>query len=162
MIICDYIYNNFLSWLLLDFYLLYSFYSSVWLVIHLYIPWHQCFSPPVENNDPSFKYFLFIKHSRKWSFTWAVLEPCLTPWSSLAPPSPPPPPGWTRPTGLRPTPLANWRWVGGVLFDWNVFYFMKVPVDKYYGAQTLRSVMNFPIGDRASERMPKPVIKGDS
>jgi len=36
---------------------------------------------------------------------------------------------------------------------------LKVPVDKYYGAQTLRSVMNFPIGDRASERMPKPVIK---
>merc|ERR1712215_425102 len=35
----------------------------------------------------------------------------------------------------------------------------KVPADKYYGAQTLRSVMNFPIGDRASERMPLPVIK---
>ena len=35
----------------------------------------------------------------------------------------------------------------------------QVPSEKYYGAQTLRSVMNFPIGDRASERMPKPVIK---
>jgi fumarate hydratase class II len=34
-----------------------------------------------------------------------------------------------------------------------------VPNDKYYGAQTLRSVKNFPIGDRASERMPLPVIK---
>ena len=36
---------------------------------------------------------------------------------------------------------------------------LQVPEDKYYGAQTLRSVMNFPIGDRASERMPLPVIK---
>ena len=36
---------------------------------------------------------------------------------------------------------------------------MQVPAEKYYGAQTLRSVMNFPIGDRASERMPLPVIK---
>jgi len=36
---------------------------------------------------------------------------------------------------------------------------LQVPAEKYYGAQTLRSVMNFPIGDRASERMPKPVIK---
>ena len=36
---------------------------------------------------------------------------------------------------------------------------LHVPEDKYYGAQTLRSVMNFPIGDRASERMPLPVIK---
>ena len=37
----------------------------------------------------------------------------------------------------------------------------QVPAEKYYGAQTLRSVMNFPIGDRASERMPRPVIKGN-
>ena len=36
---------------------------------------------------------------------------------------------------------------------------LKVPNDKYYGSQTLRSVMNFPIGDRASERMPPSVIK---
>ena len=35
----------------------------------------------------------------------------------------------------------------------------QVPAEKYYGAQTLRSVMNFPIGDRSSERMPLPVIK---
>merc|ERR1719347_1420979 len=41
----------------------------------------------------------------------------------------------------------------------DTFGELKVPVEKYYGAQTLRSVMNFPIGDRASERMPKPVIK---
>ena len=43
----------------------------------------------------------------------------------------------------------------------DTFGELKVPVEKYYGAQTLRSVMNFPIGDRASERMPRPVIKGE-
>jgi len=41
----------------------------------------------------------------------------------------------------------------------DTFGELKVPAEKYYGAQTLRSVMNFPIGDRASERMPLPVIK---
>jgi len=41
----------------------------------------------------------------------------------------------------------------------DTFGELKVPSEKYYGAQTLRSVMNFPIGDRASERMPLPVIK---
>ena len=40
-----------------------------------------------------------------------------------------------------------------------IYVFFKVPNEKYYGAQTLRSVMNFPIGDRSSERMPLPVIK---
>jgi len=34
-----------------------------------------------------------------------------------------------------------------------------VPDDKYYGAQTLRSVLNFPIGDRRAERMPLQVIQ---
>jgi len=41
----------------------------------------------------------------------------------------------------------------------DTFGELQVPNDKYYGAQTTRSVMNFPIGDRASERMPLPVIK---
>ena len=36
---------------------------------------------------------------------------------------------------------------------------LQVPEDKYYGAQTLRSVMNFPIGERSSERMPKSLIQ---
>ena len=36
---------------------------------------------------------------------------------------------------------------------------LQVPNEKYYGAQTLRSVMNFPIGDRTAERMPLSVIK---
>uniref|UniRef100_A0A1A9Z4W9 fumarate hydratase n=1 Tax=Glossina pallidipes TaxID=7398 RepID=A0A1A9Z4W9_GLOPL len=34
---------------------------------------------------------------------------------------------------------------------------VQVPCDKYYGAQTMRSKMNFPIGGKR-ERMPKPVI----
>uniref|UniRef100_A0A1A9W6U9 fumarate hydratase n=1 Tax=Glossina brevipalpis TaxID=37001 RepID=A0A1A9W6U9_9MUSC len=34
---------------------------------------------------------------------------------------------------------------------------VKVPFNKYYGAQTMRSKKNFPIGGK-SERMPKPVV----
>jgi len=41
----------------------------------------------------------------------------------------------------------------------DTFGELEVPNEKYYGAQTLRSVMNFPIGDTRSERMPLPVIK---
>uniref|UniRef100_T1IQQ6 fumarate hydratase n=1 Tax=Strigamia maritima TaxID=126957 RepID=T1IQQ6_STRMM len=40
----------------------------------------------------------------------------------------------------------------------DTFGELKVPKDKYYGAQTVRSQMNFPIGDQ-TERMPLPVIK---
>merc|ERR1712018_998461 len=47
----------------------------------------------------------------------------------------------------------------GFRVERDTFGELQVPEDKYYGAQTLRSVMNFPIGDRASERMPLPVIK---
>lgn len=35
----------------------------------------------------------------------------------------------------------------------DTFGELKVPSDKLYGAQTLRSVMNFPIGDE-KEKMP--------
>merc|ERR1712168_1787815 len=35
---------------------------------------------------------------------------------------------------------------------------IEVPSDRYYGAQTARSIMNFPIGDE-SERMPTAVVK---
>lgn len=35
---------------------------------------------------------------------------------------------------------------------------IEVPADKYYGAQTARSKLNFPIGDE-SEHMPAPVIR---
>jgi len=47
----------------------------------------------------------------------------------------------------------------GFRVERDTFGELQVPNEKYYGAQTLRSVMNFPIGDRASERMPLPVIK---
>uniref|UniRef100_A0A1A9VSC6 fumarate hydratase n=1 Tax=Glossina austeni TaxID=7395 RepID=A0A1A9VSC6_GLOAU len=40
----------------------------------------------------------------------------------------------------------------------DTFGELKVPADKYYGAQTMRSQINFPIGG-ATERMPKPVIQ---
>ncbi|XP_074646597.1 putative fumarate hydratase, mitochondrial [Tubulanus polymorphus] len=36
---------------------------------------------------------------------------------------------------------------------------IEVPADKYYGANTARSIKNFPIGDRNSERMPFQVIR---
>jgi len=36
---------------------------------------------------------------------------------------------------------------------------LKVPVEKYWGAQTQRSKQNFPIGNDA-ERIPYPVVKG--
>ncbi|XP_059480905.1 fumarate hydratase, mitochondrial-like isoform X2 [Neocloeon triangulifer] len=39
----------------------------------------------------------------------------------------------------------------------DTFGELKVPVEKYYGAQTVRSVMNFPIGGE-TERMPVPVV----
>ncbi|XP_053980506.1 probable fumarate hydratase, mitochondrial isoform X1 [Hylaeus volcanicus] len=39
----------------------------------------------------------------------------------------------------------------------DTFGELKVPADKYYGAQTMRSVINFPIGD-TFERMPYGVI----
>jgi len=47
----------------------------------------------------------------------------------------------------------------GFRIEKDTFGELQVPNEKYYGAQTLRSVMNFPIGDRSSERMPLPVIK---
>ena len=34
---------------------------------------------------------------------------------------------------------------------------MSVPADKYYGAQTARSMMNFPIGDE-TEKMPVSLL----
>merc|ERR1712223_65555 len=49
--------------------------------------------------------------------------------------------------------------LSGHRIEADTFGELQVPAEKYYGAQTLRSVMNFPIGDRSSERMPLPVIK---
>lgn len=39
----------------------------------------------------------------------------------------------------------------------DTFGELKVPNDKYYGAQTVRSTINFPIGG-PTERMPQPVV----
>jgi len=49
--------------------------------------------------------------------------------------------------------------LAGHRIERDTFGELQVPNEKYYGAQTLRSVMNFPIGDRTAERMPLPVIK---
>lgn len=46
----------------------------------------------------------------------------------------------------------------GFRVESDTFGELKVPADKYYGAQTMRSMINFPIGGR-TERMPKPVIQ---
>jgi fumarate hydratase, class II len=40
----------------------------------------------------------------------------------------------------------------------DTFGELKVPNDKYYGAQTVRSTMNFPIGG-PTERMPVSTLK---
>lgn len=40
----------------------------------------------------------------------------------------------------------------------DTFGELKVPASKYYGAQTMRSMINFPIGGK-TEQMPKPVIQ---
>uniref|UniRef100_A0A2M4BLF7 fumarate hydratase n=1 Tax=Anopheles marajoara TaxID=58244 RepID=A0A2M4BLF7_9DIPT len=45
----------------------------------------------------------------------------------------------------------------GFRYESDTFGELKVPNDKYYGAQTVRSTMNFPIGG-PTERMPQPVI----
>ena len=55
--------------------------------------------------------------------------------------------------------MARMASSGGHRIEADTFGELQVPNEKYYGAQTLRSVMNFPIGDRQSERMPLPVIK---
>ncbi|EFN62502.1 Fumarate hydratase, mitochondrial [Camponotus floridanus] len=46
---------------------------------------------------------------------------------------------------------------GDYRLERDTFGELKVPKDKYYGAQTLRALMNFPIGD-TFERMPYGVI----
>ena len=47
-----------------------------------------------------------------------------------------------------------------VRIERDTFGPIEVPGDKYYGAQTMRSIINFPIGDPMAERMPLPVIQG--
>ncbi|CAH0557730.1 unnamed protein product [Brassicogethes aeneus] len=54
---------------------------------------------------------------------------------------------------LQPSTMADFR------IEKDTFGELKVPNDKYYGAQTVRSTMNFPIGGEF-EKMPYPVIVG--
>jgi len=46
----------------------------------------------------------------------------------------------------------------GVRIEKDTFGELEVPNDRYYGAQTVRSTLNFPIGGD-TEKMPRPVIK---
>lgn len=55
------------------------------------------------------------------------------------------------------TTSAKMNTTEGYRVEADTFGELKVPNDKYYGAQTVRSVMNFPIGGE-TERMPYPVI----
>merc|ERR1711874_182946 len=60
---------------------------------------------------------------------------------------------------LRRQISMTWAALEGHRIEKDTFGELQVPNEKYYGAQTLRSVMNFPIGDRTAERMPLSVIK---
>lgn len=50
-------------------------------------------------------------------------------------------------------PLQAASEAGKVRKEYDTFGELEVPADRYYGAQTARSKMNFPIGDE-TERMP--------
>lgn len=61
-----------------------------------------------------------------------------------------------------PVPLKGWiltintmilHYQQATRIETDSFGEIEVPADKYYGAQTARSKLNFPIGDE-SERMP--------
>ncbi|GBM57263.1 Fumarate hydratase, mitochondrial [Araneus ventricosus] len=57
-----------------------------------------------------------------------------------------------------PFPLFGTMSTGRTRKEFDTFGELNVPADKYYGAQTMRSMMNFNIGGE-SERMPQPLIK---
>uniref|UniRef100_A0A452RYQ4 Fumarate hydratase, mitochondrial n=1 Tax=Ursus americanus TaxID=9643 RepID=A0A452RYQ4_URSAM len=59
---------------------------------------------------------------------------------------------------LRPPSFARMASQNSFRVEFDTFGELKVPNDKYYGAQTVRSTMNFKIGG-ATERMPVSVIK---
>jgi len=58
----------------------------------------------------------------------------------------------------RPLRLVMSRAMASMRIETDTMGEMEVPTDKYYGAQTARSMMNFPIGDE-NEKMPMDVIK---
>jgi fumarate hydratase, class II len=47
----------------------------------------------------------------------------------------------------------------GYRVERDTFGELNVPADKYYGAQTQRSLQNFRIGEPQLERMPEPLIR---
>ncbi|XP_016948357.1 probable fumarate hydratase, mitochondrial [Drosophila biarmipes] len=67
---------------------------------------------------------------------------------------------WVACGGLRAKEGDKGKGKGNEKFrlERDTFGELKVPADKLYGAQTMRSKLNFPIGDIA-ERMPMPVIQ---
>ncbi|KAL7644986.1 UNVERIFIED_CONTAM: hypothetical protein RMT77_004810 [Armadillidium vulgare] len=66
-------------------------------------------------------------------------------------------PQWNATSDFR-TSHGNMAKKEGVRKEYDTFGELEVPNSKYYGSQTVRSVLNFPIGGE-TERMPKPVIK---
>ena len=82
---------------------------------------------------------------------------------SRVPASAPGPGPGSSPSGvsrllLRPPNAARMASQNSFRIEYDTFGELKVPNDKYYGAQTVRSTMNFKIGG-VTERMPIPVIK---
>ncbi|XP_041420476.1 fumarate hydratase, mitochondrial isoform X1 [Xenopus laevis] len=59
---------------------------------------------------------------------------------------------------LQSLTVKRGRMASSYRIESDTFGELKVPNDKYYGAQTVRSTMNFKIGD-VTERMPVPVIR---
>ncbi|XP_042907614.1 fumarate hydratase, mitochondrial [Parasteatoda tepidariorum] len=59
----------------------------------------------------------------------------------------------------RPLSISSYNMASGkTRKEFDTFGELNVPAEKYYGAQTMRSMMNFNIGGE-SERMPPPIIK---
>ncbi|XP_038617258.1 fumarate hydratase, mitochondrial [Tachyglossus aculeatus] len=61
-----------------------------------------------------------------------------------------------QPSALQPP--ARMASQNAFRIEYDTFGELKVPTDKYYGAQTVRSTLNFKIGG-VTERMPIPVIR---
>ncbi|XP_054722784.1 fumarate hydratase, mitochondrial-like [Uloborus diversus] len=61
-------------------------------------------------------------------------------------------------SAARPFTIHSCKLAENVRKEFDTFGELNVPAEKYYGAQTMRSMMNFNIGGEA-ERMPQPVIK---
>lgn len=62
-----------------------------------------------------------------------------------------------RSTGINLSRRVSLRMVS-YRVETDAFGEIKVPADKYWGAQTQRSFQNFKIGG-ARERMPEPIVK---